>query len=132
MLLSVTSDFSLCCLNSDLPTHYHHSADSFSCVDLSFCSSSVVLVLPSLIPFLFLFSVFCSLTINLFDFLFDCDVQPREPLQPPHYPGIFFTSSYSVSSIHLNSHVPKFYISNHLIFGRSLVLFGVFSSFLLP
>ena len=43
MLLSVNSDFSLCCLNYGLPTHYHRSTDSFSCVDLSFCSSSVVL-----------------------------------------------------------------------------------------
>ena len=43
MLLSVASDFSLCCLNSGLPTHYHRSTDSFSCIDLSFCSSSVVL-----------------------------------------------------------------------------------------
>ena len=39
MLHSVTSDFSLCCLNSGLPTHYHRSTDSFSCIDLSFCSS---------------------------------------------------------------------------------------------
>ena len=43
MLLSVASDFSLCCLNYGLPTHYHHSTDSFSCIDLSFCSSSVVI-----------------------------------------------------------------------------------------
>ena len=31
MLLSVTSDFSLCFLNSGLPTHYHRSTVSFSC-----------------------------------------------------------------------------------------------------
>ena len=36
MLLSVTSDLSLCCLNSGLPTHYHRSTESF-------WSSSVVL-----------------------------------------------------------------------------------------
>ena len=39
MLLSVTPDFSLYCLNSGLPTHYHRSTDSFSCIDLSSCSS---------------------------------------------------------------------------------------------
>ena len=43
MLPSVTSDFSLCCLNCGFSTHYHLSTDSFSCIDLSFCSSSVVL-----------------------------------------------------------------------------------------
>ena len=43
MLLAVTSYFSFCCLNSDLPTHYHHFTDLFSCIDLSFCSSSHVL-----------------------------------------------------------------------------------------
>ena len=43
MILSLTSEFSLCCLNFDLPMDYNRSTDSFSCIDLSFCSSSVVL-----------------------------------------------------------------------------------------
>ena len=42
-LLSVISDFSLCCLNSGFSIHYHRSTDSFSSVDLSFCSFLVVL-----------------------------------------------------------------------------------------
>ena len=42
ILLSVTS-FSLCCVNCGPPTHYPRSTDSFSCIDLSFCSSPVVL-----------------------------------------------------------------------------------------
>ena len=33
LLLLINSDLSLCCLNSGLPTHYHRSTDSFSCVD---------------------------------------------------------------------------------------------------
>ena len=40
---SVTSEFSLCCLSCGLSTHYNRSTNSFSCIDLSFCSSSVVL-----------------------------------------------------------------------------------------
>ena len=43
MLYSVTFDFSLCCLNSGLPTHYYRSTDSFLCIDLSFGSSSILL-----------------------------------------------------------------------------------------
>ena len=39
---SVTSDFSFCCLNSGLPKHYLHFADSFSYVVLSFYSSVVL------------------------------------------------------------------------------------------
>ena len=64
MLLSVTSDFSLCCLNSGLPTYYHRSTDSFSSLVVldftrsrvpSFCGSDqypIILseVHPSLIP----------------------------------------------------------------------------------
>ena len=43
MILSVNSDFSLTCLNSGYPTHYHRSTDSLSCIHLSFCSSSAIL-----------------------------------------------------------------------------------------
>ena len=46
---SLTSNFSLSCLNSGLPTNYHRSTDLFSYVDLSFCSSSLVLILPGLV-----------------------------------------------------------------------------------
>ena len=40
--VSVTSEFSFCILNSGLPTLSHRSTDSFSYVDLSICSSSIV------------------------------------------------------------------------------------------
>ena len=43
MLLSVTLDFYLCCLNSGLLTHYHRSTDSFSCISLFISYSFVVL-----------------------------------------------------------------------------------------
>ena len=42
-LLGVTSQFSLSCLNSGLPTHYSAVWGSFSCIDLAFCSTSVLL-----------------------------------------------------------------------------------------
>ena len=35
MLLSIMADFSLGCLNTGDPTHFHSSTSSYSCIDLS-------------------------------------------------------------------------------------------------
>ena len=53
MLVPVISDFSCCCLNSVVSTQYHRLTNSFSCVELSFYSSSVLLDFTwSHLPFL--------------------------------------------------------------------------------
>ena len=49
ILLSATSDFSLCCLNFGLPTHYHSFTDSFSCIELSFALPQLFFTSPSLV-----------------------------------------------------------------------------------
>ena len=39
---SLLPAFSLSCLNDSLPTHYHCQTSSFSCIDVSLCSSFVL------------------------------------------------------------------------------------------
>ncbi|WP_369123698.1 hypothetical protein, partial [Clostridioides difficile] len=46
-LTSLLPAFSLSCLNDGLPTHYHCQTSSFSCIDVSLCSSSVLPFLSS-------------------------------------------------------------------------------------